>query len=147
MPKNAKNVVAKKATKKSTKKVAKRVVAKRARVVKPTAAEVDAQAQRESLEQASVILGTALHQAAEAAMADNGQFSANGMLNLNVRNSVQAARSEVVIAIRGLVEASIELSDSASLSQSARDVATAAQRLAAARVELALDGLESVVRG
>lgn len=146
MPKNAKKVVAKKATKKSTKKVAKRVVAKRARVVKPTAAEVDAQAQRESLEQASVILGTAIHQAAEAAF-DNGQFSANGMLNLNVRNNVQAARGEVVFAIRNLVEASIELNDSASLSQSARDVATAAQRLAVARVELALDDLESAVRG
>lgn len=38
MPKNAKKVVAKKATKKSTKKVA-----KRARAAKPTAADVDAQ--------------------------------------------------------------------------------------------------------
>lgn len=146
MPKNAKKVVAKKATKKSTKKVTKRVVAKRARVVKPTATEAAAQAQRESLEQASVILGTALHQAAEAAF-DNGQFSANGLLNLNVRNSVQAARGEVVGAIRNLVNASIELSDSASLSQAERDVATAAQRLAVARVELALDGLENAVRG
>ena len=147
MPKNAKKVVAKKATKKSTKKVAKRVVAKRARAAKPTAADVDAQAQREAVDQIAKILGTANHQDAEATMADNGQFSANGMLNLNVRNNVQAARGEVVFAIRGLVEASIELSNSASLSQSERDVATAAQRLAVARVELALDGLESVVRG
>ena len=146
MPKITKKVVAKKATKKSTKKVAKRVVAKRARVAKPTAAEVDAQAQREGADQVAKILGTGNHQAAEAAF-DNGQFSANGMLNLNVHNNVQAARDEVVFAIRGLVEASIELNDSASLSQSARDVATAAQRLAVARVELALDDLESVVRG
>lgn len=94
-----------------------------------------------------MILDTAIHQAAEAAVADNGQFSANGMLNLNAHNSVQAARGEVVFAIRNLVNASIELSDSASLSQAKHDVATAAQRLAVARVELALDGLENAVRG
>ena len=113
---------------------------------KTTKKAVAKKATKKSTKKVAKILGTAIHQAAEAAF-DNGQFSANGMLNLNVRNNVQAARGEVVFAIRNLVEASIELNNSASLSQSERDVATAAQRLAVARVELALDGLESTVRG
>lgn len=154
--KSAKKVVRKPATKKSTKKVAAKKATKRAYTRKPKTVDIKA-ADAESSDFAGQpspegevdmkSFGEAIHQAAEAAVADNGQFSANDMLNLNVRNSVQAARGEVVFAIRNLVNASIELSDSASLSQAKRDVATARQRLAVAEFELAMDGLESAIRG
>ena len=156
--KSAKKVVRKPAAKKSTRKAAAKKAAKRAYTRKPKTVDVKVEATEPSsfagepspeVEDDIKSFGEALHQAFENIMnsTNNGQFSASGMLDLGVCDCVSSACSNVVFSVRKLVEASIGLEKSANGTPSERDVATARQRLAVAEFELAMDDLESAIRG
>ena len=91
----------------------------------------------------------ALHQAFTDVMGsgERGQFGTSGLLDMYIRDLVSDARGNVVEAVRGMVEAAIAMNAGANRSVSERDVLTARQRLAVAEFELAMDGLETSIRG
>ena len=138
--------------KKTAKKVTKKTT-KRTRKSAEVDIKVDAATQTEPSpevggESDTRAFDEALHQAFEDAINNGvGQFSASGMLDLNAHDRVSSARGNVVFSVRKLVEASIAIENSANSTLSERDVATARHRLAVAEFELAMDGLESAIRG
>ena len=138
--------------KKTAKKVTKKTT-KRTRKSAEVDIKVDAATQTEPSpevggESDTRAFDEALHQAFEDAINNGvGQFSASGMLNRAVRDRVSMARGVVVSSVRNLIDVSLTLEKSANASPAKRDVVIARHRLAVAEFELAMDGLESAIRG
>lgn len=144
----AKKVVRKPAAKKATKKTTTKRVSRKPKAEQPTIDRPAPPAEDnvKSDGAAGVSFEQFINNAIEDAMGVAGQFSASGMLNMDVRDRVAAARGEVVSSVRNLIDSCLALEKSAASSASERDVATAAQRLAVAEFELAMDGLEQTIR-
>ena len=145
--KATKKAPAKKVVKKTTKKITKRAYTRKPKVVD---VKVDT---AEPSENCATDAGAAMHEALHQAFMDasgrgeRGQFGTSGLLDMYVRDSVGDARGSVVEAVRGMVGAAIAMNAGANRSVSERDVLTARQRLAVAEFELAMDGLETAIRG
>ena len=150
--KATKKAPAKKVVKKVTKKTTKKVT-KPAYTRKPKIVDVKVETAAEPSENCATDAGAAMHETLHQAfmyaigLGERGQFGTSGLLDIYVRDRVGDARGNVVEAVRGMIEAAIAMNAGAIRSVSERDVLTARQRLAVAEFELAMDGLETSIRG
>lgn len=151
MPKSTKKVVkkaAKKVVRKPAKKAAKKTI-KRSYSRKPKVdevavqeADVRAEAKPVSAEEFDRVIREAFGEAQ-----GSNPFTANSMLDMTVRDRVQMARGEVVTCVRELIDMGTALHVSANRPEAERNVLLARQKLAVAEFELAMDNLETTIRG